>query len=124
MQQARGAYLRIATPLNQAASVLQADYRDQVPISQYLRDLRHIRAVERRMHRQLDGIRWPARIQGYITALTLTTIPAEIRCASLQQHYTTYQAINTAVNDSQECANGTNLTNADAIRAALGLPQI
>jgi hypothetical protein len=74
----------------------------------------------------LGGTRTPSlliRRSGQL-ALTLTTIPAEIRCASLQQHYTTYQAINTAVNDSQECANGTNLTNADAIRAALGLPQI
>ena len=80
MQQAAAVYTRIVDPGNRAGGVLSSDAQDKVPFSQYQRDAALYVTAVQRQEAELRAVRWPAKIQPYITAMLLTDTPADVQC--------------------------------------------
>jgi hypothetical protein len=122
IKQAAAAYVRIIDPANRLAAIAGSDITDAAPFSQYQADARaFIRAI-RAGDRQLRAIRWPARVQPYITAMLLTFEPADIRCARAEVASGSSDAASTTGYTDQDCIDAGNSTIPDTIRTMLRLP--
>ena len=85
MQQAAAVYTRIVDPGNGAGGVLSSDVQDKVPFSQYQRDAALYVTAVQRQEAELRAVRWPAKIQPYITAMLLTDTPLTFSAPSLSR---------------------------------------
>lgn len=121
-KQAAAAYVRIVDPWNKITDAINRDYTDAAPFSQYRADARALVRALRGVSRKFRALRWPRRVQPYITAMLLTDIPASIRCTRAGARAGS-RAAAVNVNDfNQDCQAASAATNADTIRSMLGLP--
>jgi len=121
-KQAAAAYVRIVDPWNKITDAINRDYTDAAPFSQYRADARALVRALRGVSREFHALRWPRRVQPYITAMLLTDIPASIRCTRAGAR-AGGRAAAVNVNDfNQDCQAASAATNADTIRSMLGLP--
>lgn len=124
MQQAAAVYTRIVDPGNRAGGVLSSDVQDKVPFSQYQRDAALYVTAVQRQEAELRAVRWPAKIQPYITAMLLTDTPADVQCTqslAAAGSYTAAQVVGTA---SQACSTSGNASIPDEIRRMFSLPPV
>ena len=114
--------MRILDPSNAIADAISRDYTDAAPFSQYRADaLAYVKAVCG-ADRQLRAVRWPARVQPYITAMLLTFEPAAIRCTRAGAAAGS-RAAAASVNDTNpDCQAVNDSTIPDTIRSMLHLP--
>ena len=121
-KQAARAYVRIIDPGNTLSDAMNRDNTDAAPFSQYKADARaYIKAI-RITERQLRAIRWPARVQPYVTAMLLTFEPANIRCVQTGIAAGSNAAAANVNDFNQDCLAASDSTLPDTIRSMLGLP--
>lgn len=122
VRQAARAYVRIVDPPNRASDTVNTDSTDNLPFSQVRADiLTEIRAW-RTAGRQLGAIRWPGRVQPYVTAMRLTFIRAAIRCLGAEAAAGSNSNMSTVSYSNQDCVAVQSNTDADTIRSRLNLP--
>jgi hypothetical protein len=122
MAQARAAYLRITRPFNAAVAAINRDVAAAAPWSQFRADTLAVIRADRAWARHVRAIRWPVRVQRYITAMLHTNVPAEIRCDRAMAAAGSMQAAANVFNTRQDCKDNT--ANEDKIRAMLNLPVV
>ncbi len=120
MAQARAAYVRITRSFNAAVAAVNRDVADAAPWSRFRADTLAVIRADRAWARHVRGVRWPARVQRYITAMLRTSVPAEIRCDQAMAAAGGMQAATNVFNTRQDCKDNT--ANEDKIRAMLNLP--
>jgi hypothetical protein len=121
-RQAAAAYVRIIDPANRADAVVNTDYTDKAPLSQFRADILAEWKAWRTSDRKLGAVRWPAAVQPYITAMRLTFDPATIRCLHVLASAANYAAFDNTVASNQDCVAQSTNTDADTVRSMLGLP--
>ena len=121
-KQAARAYVRIVDPWNVTTDAINRDYTDDAPFSQYRADSRALVRALRTAGRQFRAVRWPRRVQPYITSLLLTDIPVDIRCTRAGAAAGSRAAAVTVNDTNQDCQAATDSTTADTIRSMLNLP--
>jgi hypothetical protein len=122
MAQARAAYIRITRPFNAAVAAVNRDVADAAPWSQFRADTLAVIRADRAWARHVRAVRWPARVQRYLTAMLHTNVPAEIRCDQAMAAAGGMQAATNVFNTRQDCKDNT--ANEDKIRAMLNLPPV
>lgn len=122
MTQARAAYSRISKPFNAAVAVVNRDVAGTAPWSKFRADTLAVVSANRAWARRIGAVRWPARVQPYITAMLRTDVPAEIRCDRAMAAAGGMQAATSVFNTDGDCRDTT--ANADKIRAILHLPTV
>jgi hypothetical protein len=122
MAQARAAYIRITHPFNVAVAAVNRDVADAAPWSQFRADTLAVIRADRAWARHVRAVRWPARVQRYITAMLHTDVPAEIRCDEAMAAAGGMQAATNVFNTSRDCKDNT--ADEDKIRAMLNLPSV
>jgi hypothetical protein len=122
MKQAKAVYIQIVHPGNTLSDLATQDWTDAAPWSKYRADTTALDAAVRQEERRLRAYRWPPQIQGYITAMILTDLPADLACDKVVTRASGYTAAQTVSALSQACAAVQNAVNASTIRARLGLP--
>jgi hypothetical protein len=121
ISQARAAYLRIAALVNRAAAAVNTDLAYGVPFALTRGDdLAYIAALRKSVS-QLRAIRWPARVQGYVAAMLLTS-PASIACAQAVASAGSNSAATGVLSMNQACARSQNASDPHEIRMLLHLP--
>jgi hypothetical protein len=124
MKQGRAPYIRIVDPLNRVAATANTDVQDGAPFSQVRADELAYAVAVRTAARQLRAIRWPAHVQPFITAMLLTYVPANIRCAREEAAAGSMAAANNVAATSQDCITEQDTSIPDEIRARFGLPPL
>jgi hypothetical protein len=122
ISQASAAYLRIAAPVNRAAAAVNADLVYGVPFALLRGDALAYMAALRKSVSQLRAIRWPARVQGYVTAMLLTYDPASIACAKAVASAGSNRGATAVLNTNPACVRSRNAGDSREIRVLLQLP--
>jgi len=122
ISQASAAYLRIAAPVNRAAAAVNADLVYGVPFALLRGDALAYMAALRKSVSQLRAIRWPARVQGYVTAMLLTYDPASIACAKAVASAGSNRGATAVLNTNPACVRSRNAGDSREIRVLLRLP--
>ena len=120
--QARAAYVRITRPFNAAVAAVNRDVADAAPWNQFRADTLAVIRADRAWARHVLAVRWPVRVQRYITAMVHTNVPAEIRCDRAMAAAGSMQAATNVFNTRQDCKDNT--ANEDKIRALLNLAAV
>jgi hypothetical protein len=120
--EAKVAYTRIVNAVNVMGDTLNNDDQDNLPWSKFMSDAAAYIADIRAMGLQLQSVRWPGAIRAYVTALGITNLPADIQCTKQEMRAGSYAAANTIT--TQACTESNSATNANYIRAWLGLPPL
>jgi hypothetical protein len=121
-KQAARAYVRIVGPWNALTDAINRDYTDAAPFSQYRADARALVRALRGVSSQFRAVRWPARVQPYVTSMLLTYIPANVRCTKAGIAAGSNSAATTVNDTNQDCLAASDSTIPDTIRSMLGLP--
>ncbi|MDR0346304.1 MAG: hypothetical protein LBI49_24920 [Nocardiopsaceae bacterium] len=119
LAQARTAYIKITRPFNTAVAAVNRDVHDASPWSRFRADTLAVARADRTWARRVGALRWPARIQRYVTAMRRTDVPAEIRCDQAMAAAGNIQTATTAFNTNPDCKDRT--ANENHIRSILGL---
>ena len=119
LAQARTAYVRITRPFNTAVAAVNRDVHNAAPWSQFRADTLAVARADRTWARRVGALRWPARIQRYMTAMRRTDVPSEIRCDQAMAAAGNMQAATTAFSTNPDCKDRT--ANENHIRSILGL---
>jgi hypothetical protein len=120
--QARAAYARISRPFNAAVAAVNRDVGDAASWNRFRADTLTVIRADRAWARHARAIRWPARVQRYITATLRTDVPAEIRCDRAMATAGSWPAATSVFNTRQDCKDNT--ADEDKIRAILNLPPL
>lgn len=121
-KEAAKAYVRIVDPWNVITDAINRDYTDAAPFSQYRADARALVRALRGVSREFRVVRWPARVQPYVTSMLLTYIPANVRCTKAGIAAGSNSAATTVNDTNQDCLAASGSTIPDTIRSMLGLP--
>jgi hypothetical protein len=121
-KQAARAYTRIVDPANRLLDAMNNDTRDQAPFAQFRADAGAFVAAIRKVDGQLTAVRWPARVQPYITALIGTLDAPLITCAQAEAKAGGYARASVMDVERQDCTAADASTIPDTIRQMLGLP--
>ena len=122
IKQAARAYVRIVGPWNAITDAINRDYTDAAPFSQYRADALALVRALRTAGRQFRAVRWPRRVQPYITSLLLTFMPADIRCTRAGAAAGSRAAAANVNDFNPDCQAAADSTIADTIRSMLNLP--
>lgn len=122
--QARHRYQQIVVRFNRTGDRANTDWTDAVPVAQYHRDLRANDAATRQFIRGLKSTLWPRRVEPYAQAMSLTTLPANLRCNQALLPVMTYSAMQTVIDTNSDCSLSSGTDDANAIRSLLGLPAL
>jgi len=122
VKQARAAYLRIADPVNRAIDAVNTDATDNVPFRQFRHDLLAYIAALNGADHLLRALRWPARVQGYITSMVLTYDPANRKCARQEAAAGNNEAAVVASRSTEACKAAQDASDPQEIRSLLDLP--
>jgi hypothetical protein len=121
-RQAARAYTRIVDPGNRVLDAVNSDVTDRAPWRRFVADSRAWIATLRALDRDLTAIRWPAKVQPYITAMTGTLDPADIGCAQAMIKAGSYAKADLVNYTNQDCQAAGDSTLPDTIRRMLHLP--
>ena len=107
MAQARAAYVRLTSRLNAAVAAVNRDVADAAPWSRFRADTLAVIRADRAWARHVRAVRWPARLQRYITAMLRTNVPSEIRCDQAMAAAGDMQAATNVFNTRADCKDNT-----------------
>jgi hypothetical protein len=124
IKQAAAAYLRILGPGNRLGLKWSRDIADHAPFGRLRADLLAYIAAGRLAVQQLRAIRWPPRVQPWITAMTQTFDQAAIRCAEVEAASGSTTAASLIDKTNQDCLASQNGTDPEKVRSMLGLPPL
>jgi hypothetical protein len=109
IRQAQLAYVRIVGPGNVLAGTVASD-ASGAPFSQFRTDALAYAKELRTEIGKFQAVRWPTRVQSRITALTTTTLPADIRCLDAQAAASSMSASMAVSNSNSDCQVADNST--------------
>ena len=124
IKQAAAVYLRIVDPGNRVVIKLNNDVGHHAPFSRVRADLLAAAGAARLIIKQFDAVRWPAKVQPWITAMAQTFEQANIRCFEEEAASRSLARYATVTKESEDCTASSNVTDPNQIRSLLGLPPI
>jgi hypothetical protein len=111
-------------PDNRIVSAIINDRQDAAPMSQFHADMRADIAALRVMITKLGEVRWPVRVQPYVSAMRSTDLVASIHCDQAALAATSYAQDQEIEASNSWCQEAGATTNADTIRQLLNLPPV
>jgi hypothetical protein len=124
ISQARRTYTALVDPSNRMVDATNNDAQDAAPMAQFRRDTRAYIASLKVLNRKLAEVRWPARVQPYITAMRSTDLAADIKCSQAELRASSYGQANLISSANTWCTASQTTTNANEIRSLLHLPPV
>lgn len=124
MAQARSTYARLVDSGNAASDNLNRAITDAAPWPVVSADLIAERVGTERLSASLAEYRWPASVQPYITAMRITDLAADQRCAAAMLAAGSQARLVEVDNTDPSCMAAEANANAAQIRVLLNLPAL